>query len=316
MKGKADNMDGLMKRAQRKSRDQRAQLRQLDANTMLLAGLHVDRVRKLGPIASLREAEFKAYSQGGEDGIIQYLIAKVPIENRSFIEFGVETYVEANTRFLLAHDDWRGLVIDGGTENIAEIRANKNPYARHDLSAVCSFITRDNVNSLFESAGFTGDIGLLSVDIDGNDYWIWEAIQSVSPRIVVCEYNSVFGPDAAITIPYQPAFDRSKAHYSYLYFGASLAALCLLAEKKGYDFVGSNTMGNNAFFVRKDLRHGLRKLTAKEGHVVSTHRMDSRDINGNLTRIGGGRRLELIKDMPVVDVKSGKTAPIFEWVRT
>ncbi len=307
-------MSGLFKGFKQRPRDLRVQARQLEANTMLLAGLHVDRVRKMGVVPSLRDVEFKVYSQGGEDGILQYLLTHIPIENRSFIEFGVETYIEANTRFLIMHDDWKGLIIDGGTENIQEIQADKTVYAKHDLTAICSFITRDNVNQLFTSAGFSGDIGILSIDIDGNGSWIWEAIQSVSPRIVICEYNSVFGPEATITIPYDPSFDRGKAHYSYLYFGASLAALCNLADKKGYDFVGSNTMGNNAFFVRKDLHHPIRKLTALDGHVVSTHRMDSRDIHGNLSRIGGSKRLEMIKDMPVVNIQTGTTGPISNFV--
>jgi len=154
----------------------------------------------------------------------------------------------------------------------------------------------------------------LSIDVDGNDYWIWEAIQSVSPRIVVCEYNSIFGPDACVAIPYDPYFERSKAHYSWLYFGASLPALCHLASNKGYDFVGSNSMGTNAFFVRKDLNHKMQKLTAREGYVSSTNRMDSRDIHGNFTHVGGVERLKLVQDLPVVDILTNRTIFITELV--
>lgn len=297
---------GILKGMDRKGRERAQSLRQIDVNTMLLAGLHVQRVRALKDVRSIREAEFKVFSQAGEDGIIQFLISRIAVPNRTFIEFGVESYQEANTRFLLRHDDWKGLVIDGGEENVRLIREDRVAYPRHDLTALCAFITRENINELFTRAGFSGDVGLLSVDVDGNDYWIWEAIEAVSPRIVVCEYNSVFGPRAAVTVPYDPAFQRTKAHFSNLYFGASLPALCFLAEKKGYDFVGANTLGNNAFFVRKDLDHGVRKLSGEEGYVGSTHRMDSRDPQGNLTRVGGKARLELIKDLPVIDVRTGK----------
>ena len=298
-------MEGYFKRRKRRLREREVLIRQIDINTMLLAALHVDRVRRMEIVSSLRDVEFKVFSQGGEDGIIQFLTGKVPIENRVFIEFGVESYQEANTRFLLLNDDWKGLVIDGSPENIDRILNDRTAYARHDLTAKCGFITRENVNTLFRESGFAGDIGLLSIDVDGNDYWIWEAVESVSPRIVVCEYNSVFGPDATVTIPYDPGFQRAKAHYSHLYFGASLPALCALAERKGYDFVGSNSMGTNAFFVRRDVAYGLPKLTAAQGHVKSTQRMDSRDVRGNLTRIGGDERFNLVKDLPVVDVVTG-----------
>jgi hypothetical protein len=277
-----------------------------------LPKLNIHRIRQLNSTSKLQEAEFKVFSQGGEDGIIQFLLANLVISNRSFIEFGVETYIEANTRFLLLNDDWRGLVIDGNSENIRLVCNDPKTYARHDLIAKCDFITRENVNRLFTDAGFIGEIGLLSVDVDGNDYWLWEAIDCVSPAIVVCEYNSVFGSDAEVSVPYDPQFNRSKAHYSCLYFGASLPALCYLAEKKGYDFVGSNSMGNNAFFVRKDLRNNIPRLTAKEGYVLSTHRLDSRDEKGRLTRMGGRSRWELIQDLPLVNVQTKERCTLRE----
>ena len=128
-------------------------------------------------------------------------------------------FSESNTRFLLRKDNWRGLVIDGSPTNVSSIRRLPE-FWQHELTAVASFITRDNINDLFRDAGYTGEIGLLSIDIDGNDYWVWEAIEVVSPVIVVVEYNSVFGPDATVTVPYDPAFTRRAAHHSNLYFGA------------------------------------------------------------------------------------------------
>jgi len=265
--------------------------------------LHVDRVRRLPPTAPLAEAEFRVFSQFGEDGIIQFLIHHVPIPNRSFIEFGVEAFTEANTRFLLQNDNWSGLVIDANREQIDSVR--RELISRlHDLTAVCSFITRENINDLFTQAGFTGDIGLLSVDIDGNDYWVWEAVQAVSPRIVVVEYNSLFGT-APVTIPYDPNFMYRRAHPSALYSGASLGALCHLAKKKGYRFVGSTSIGLNAFFVREDVAGSLPSLTAEQGYVLSRLRT-SIDAAGNPTFLRGRARFEAIKDMPVVNVVTGE----------
>jgi hypothetical protein len=167
-----------------------------------------------------------------------------------------------------------------------------------DLTAVNAFITKDNINDLFVQNNFKGRVGILSIDIDGNDYWIWKAIDSVIADIVIVEYNSVFGPERTITIPYQPDFVRSKAHHSFLYAGTSLAALCQLAKEKGYSFVGSNSAGNNAYFVHNDKLASLTPITASEGYVQSQFR-ESRDVEGNLSYISGDQRLDLLKGMPV-----------------
>jgi hypothetical protein len=157
-------------------------------------------------ITSLEEVEFQIFSQRGEDGIIQYIVDKIDIPNKIFIEFGVENYTESNTRFLLINNHWSGLVIDGSKSNIEYIK-NDFIYWKYDITAIESFITTQNINALIQS--FTGseqDIGLLSVDVDGNDYWIWEAINVINPRVIVCEYNSAFGPVKKLYIPYKADF--------------------------------------------------------------------------------------------------------------
>ena len=283
---------------------------QLETNAILLAKLHVARIRAMGVAASLKDVEMKVFSQFGEDGIIQYLISRVPIPNDSFVEFGVEDYVESNTRFLLRNDNWRGLVIDGGAANVSAILADR-AAVHHDLSALNAFVTRENIDALLRGAGFTGDIGLLSIDIDGNEYWVWQAITAVSPRIVVVEFNSLFGPDAAVSVPYDPAFDYNTAHHSRLYFGASLAALCRLAGEKGYDFVGCTSAGNDAFFVRRDVSSGVRTLSAREGYVECRFR-DSRGPGGEKTYLAGKDRIRAVAHLPVVDVATGAVRTIRE----
>ncbi len=269
---------------------------------LMLGKLLSNQVRALGPKCELRHAEFRVFSQWGDDGIIQYLVQNVPIENDAFIEFGVEDYTEANTRFLLLNDNWRGLILDGSAANMEHVQ-REDIYWRHDLTSVCEFITRDNINSLIAGAGFGGPVGLLSIDIDGNDYWIWEAIDVVDAAIVVVEYNSVFGADRALSIPYDAAFRRTNAHWSNLYWGCSLRALCHLAEKKGYVFVGSNANGNNAYFVKRELAGNLLVKTPETGYVNSRFR-ESRDPAGNLTFIGGEKRRAIIENMQVTDVVS------------
>jgi hypothetical protein len=266
--------------------------------------------RDCGVLNDIREAEFKVFSQFGDDGIIQYLITRAVIEQETFIEFGVEDYSESNTRFLLVHNNWKGLVMDGSEANIRRIREEAISW-RHDLTALHRFITRDNINEAIASAGFTGPIGLLSIDIDGNDYWIWEALTVAEPTVIVVEYNSLFGRERAVVVPYRPDFERARAHYSHLFWGCSLKALCLLARAKGYIFVGCNSNGNNAYFVRGT---GIGPLTAKtveSGFVMSRFR-DSRDRQGALSYTGGPARLKLISDMVVQDLEADRLVRLGE----
>ena len=249
--------------------------REIDDARILVGKVLINQLRLLGPLEDIRAAEFKVFSQWGDDGIIQYLVHHLKVERETFIEFGVQNYRESNTRFLLMNNNWRGLVIDGCREHIDYIMKDEI-YWRYDLTAVCAFVDRENINKIFVENGFEGKIGILSIDIDGNDYWIWDAINVVEPVVVIIEYNSFFGDRYAITIPYDPKFDRTRAHYSNLYWGASLKALCLLGEKKGYEFIGSNSNGNNAYFVRKGKTGQLRSLTPEQGYVTAKYR-ESRD---------------------------------------
>lgn len=252
-------------------------------------------------VAPLAANEFQVYSQWGEDGIIQHLLRHVRVPRKLFVEFGVEDYTEASTRFLLVNDNWAGLVLDGAQAHIGAIR-KADIYWRHNLKAAQAFITRENIDELLRGHGVTGEIGLLSIDIDGNDYWVWEACSAVSPAIVVIEYNSRFGPERAVTVPYDPAFVREKAHYSCAYYGASLAALVALGKRKGFAFVGSNTAGNNAFFVRRDLlAEPLRELTVAEGYVERQFR-EARDAGGRLAFPAPEEEAVLVSSLPLVEV--------------
>ncbi len=266
-------------------------------------------VASLPPNADFRKVGFRVFSQWDEDGIIQYLISKISIENKTFIEFGVENYEESNTRFLLVNDHWQGMVMDACEADIRYIQTDKIHW-QFDLQAKCAWITRENIDSLLLESGFPEDVGLLSIDINGNEYWIWESIQSVKPRIVIVEYNSVFGLHP-ISVPYKGDFDRTAAHHSNLYYGCSLGALCHLAMRKGYLLVGSNVWGHNAFFIRSDVAGEFRGLEPQEAYVFSKFR-ESRDSQGDLTYTRGKNRIELIEHLPVVNVMTGQQGPLKE----
>jgi len=261
-------------------------------------------VRKLGILDDIHKAEFKIFSQWGDDGIIQYLINQVNIPAKNFIEFGVENYTEANTRFLLLNDNWSGLVMDCSKENINYIK-NDDIYWKHDLIAMYSFVTVENINKTISEAGFTGDIGLLHIDVDGNDYWIWKAIDIVSPIIVIIEYNSLFGKERAITIPYDPTFNRFEAHHSGIYAGASLLALCDLAQEKGYSFIGSNSAGNNAYFIRNDSLSEIKSITTEQGYVPIKFR-EHRNQEGHLTFLPGLEAIKQIRGMKVFNTSTNE----------
>ena len=264
--------------------------------------------RQLAATDAPAACEFRVFSQWGEDGIIQNLIHRVAIERPLFVEFGVENYTESNTRFLLVNNQWAGLVIDGSRENIDYIRRDRIYWACN-LKAEHSFITRENINEILTRNGVSGDIGLLSVDIDGNDYWVWKAIDTISPRIVVCEYNSHFGPTAVVTTPYDPDFVRDNAHFSKMYYGASICALCTLAAEKGYSPVASNSAGNNVFFVRNDLVGTLTLLTPQSAYRRAQFR-EYHDESGQLTFDDFATRVRKISHLPVYDLSTGKSTTI------
>ncbi|NHA69157.1 FkbM family methyltransferase [Phycicoccus flavus] len=254
---------------------------------------------------SLNEAEFKVFSQFGEDGAIQYLLHHVQVPETTFVEIGVESYRESNTRFLAVNDNWRGLAVDGSEDHVRFI-AESDLGWRADVRAVQRFVTRENIDALLEEHGFTGDIGLLSIDVDGMDYWLFEAVTVARPAVLVMEFNPLFGPDRRLTVPYSPDFVYSQAHWSRQYYGASLAALESLAATKGYVLAGVSNHVVNAFFVRADLATGLSTTTSAEAWRPSRV-LSSRAEDGSLQPVADIRqRLAPIAHLPLLDLESGQ----------
>lgn len=194
---------------------------------------------------------YKAYSQNDEDGIIQEIFNRIGTTNRFFVEFGVQDGLESNTHFLLLQG-WNGVFMEGSSEYVAQIQEKfASPISEGRLKVMNAFITRENINDLMQENGAAkiDEIDLLSIDIDGNDYYIFEAIECIHPRVIVVEYNAKFPPPARWIMPYnkEHVWDGTDRQ------GASLQALADLGEKKGYRLVATNLNGINAFFVRNDL---------------------------------------------------------------
>jgi len=245
----------------------------------------------------ISDAGFKVYSQSDEDGILLYIFSKIGAVNRKCVEIACGDGKECISANLLVNHGWEGLLIDGAEENIAEgIAFYETCPATYvwPPTLIQAFVTTDNVNELIRSNGFTGEIDLFTIDIDGMDYWIWKAIDVIQPRVVVAEYVAWLGKDRVCTVPYQPDFNAFEYPTTYGapdYGGVSLAALVKLARDKGYRLVGFNRHGFNAFFVRDDITHeSLPEIGVDLGfeHPWVTKQSE--------------RRYDRVKDLPWVDV--------------
>ena len=193
----------------------------------------------------LMARRFRISSQNQEDGLTLALLQEAGPKTRSFIEIGAGLS-GGNGGFLANELGWAGLMVDGHAGHMQQV-GRRFPTT----TAVAAWITRDNINELITTHGYAGEVDLFSLDLDGNDYWIWEAVTAASPRVLILEYNSMFGPDRAVTIPYDARFDRHRHHS--MYFGASLTALTRLSARKGYRLVAVEPAGVNAFFLRHDV---------------------------------------------------------------
>ena len=297
---------GLLKTLRRKLRRSlipASVLRDLD-ELRLGQGRILAELNRTKPVQPISHHEFRVFSQWGEDGVIQRLVSHIPVAHRTFIEFGVEDFAQANCRFLLFNNNWRGFVIDSSEQHVATI-LKADWLSRYDLCAACSMVSREGINEILQRSGFDRDLGLLSIDVDGIDYWLFEALTVYSPRILVVEFNALFGPTRLITVPYDPAFRRRAKHYSELYYGASLAAWVHLADRKGYALVGVESAGVNAFFVRRDvLPADVAPLTAAEAFVQTGVRQ-SRDRDGRLDFLALDAQLAAIRGCEVVNVATG-----------
>ena len=218
--------------------------------------------------SEINNKEFKVYSQNGEDGILLYIFSKIGIKKKKLVEIGIEEGKECNSANLIINFGWNGLLIEGSDENVKRAR-NYYKYEKgisdDRIKIVSEFVTKDNINNILEENGMIGEIDMLSIDIDGNDYWILEKIDRINPRVIIIEYNASIPKDKSLSVKYDPKFDRFEKHKSAWYHGASLAAISKLANKKGYVLVGCDSTGCNAFYVRKDLAKGKLEEVSVEG---------------------------------------------------
>jgi hypothetical protein len=221
---------------------------------------------------SFQDVEFRAYSQNGEDGILLYIFSLIGFKSRQTVEICAGDGIECNTANLIVNHSCYGLLIDGDRARVEKGRRFYRSCS--DTSAwppkfINAWITRESINSLIAGAGFEGEVDLLSIDIDGMDYWLWREIDAIQPRVVVIEFNHLWGAGKAVTVPYDPAFQAEMTPHGADYHGASLSAMIKLGREKGYRFVGCEKYGFNAFFLRDSL--GLPHLPEMNAEECFNH---------------------------------------------
>ncbi|MDX2152788.1 MAG: hypothetical protein SFV54_18745 [Bryobacteraceae bacterium] len=204
-------------------------------------------LRERHPHLAPPEHEWALYSQNGEDALTLQILDRIAAPHHAFLEIGVEDGLECNSAILAYVFGWRGLMIEADPIKCAAAQRALRRLAPQ-VTAKHAFATAENINSLAAEAQLPEDLGLLSIDVDGVDYWLWKALTAVRPRLVIVEYNACIPPGESLTVPYDAAF-RSDGFYH----GASLKALDTLAREKGYALVAADAAGVNAFFVREDL---------------------------------------------------------------
>ena len=205
----------------------------------------------------ISDTGLRVFSQFEEDGILLYIFATIGTTTKTYVDIGCADGVYSNCANLALNFGWYGLGVDGNQKNISRAEAF---YGRHPDTRlfppkfIHAKVTRENVNSLVSEAGFTGEIDLLSIDIDGNDYHIWEGITAIQPRVVIIETHVEFGFEN-IVVPYDPEYSHPGKHPQY--HGASVVAMNNLADRLGYRLVGANNYGFNTIYVKNGVGDAL-----------------------------------------------------------
>ncbi len=221
------------------------------------------------------------FTQNGEDGIIEEIFNRIGVTNEFFVEFGVHG-VKNNSTFLLVKG-WNGLWIGGKDEGEKLVSKKfRSMIERNKLLYRRSWITKDNIQDIFLQSNVPNEFDFLSIDLDGNDYWVWESINRFSPRVVCIEYNASFPPNVSWIMSYNEKHRWDQSNY----FGASLSALEHLGRRKGYELVGCDITGCNAFFVRKDQNLDLFESPFTAAHHYEPPRYHLRKASGHKQSFG------------------------------
>ena len=251
----------------------------------------------------LWDAEVKVYSQWGEDGILDYICEAIGISKPNVIEIGSGNFIECNSRFLAESRNANIIAVDGRNDLIDTVNTS-SVFWKSFIIPLVDWVTPSKINSIIQlGESRFGKIDIFSIDLDGNDYWILKEANLNQIDIVVLEYNPLFGAIKEVTVPRDDEFNRYKKHFSGLYYGASLKAYINLLSNKNFSFIGTNRVGSNAFFIKSNLLDNFKISTPSNLEKYVDWRIrESRDISGRLSYLSGKDRLEIIKELPLIEL--------------
>jgi hypothetical protein len=262
---------------------------------------------------NLWDAEVKVFSQWGEDGILDYLVSKLGIHKPKVIEIGAGNFTECNSRYLAENLNASVVAVDGRGDLLKSINETDLTWKSHILG-IETWVTPENINHLIkEGHKFMAGIDIFSLDLDGNDFWILREADLSQVRVVIVEYNPLFGKTHEVTVPRNDLFDRTSIHESWLYYGASLLAFVGELKKKGFTFVGTNRVGNNAFFVTSSDASLIPFQPDPKDSIFYDWRIrESRDSDGHLNFLSGFLRQSAMSKMPLIDLKTDQIISVEE----
>ncbi len=227
---------------------------------LVLLNQYREMIHRGAPLPSFEDIEFRAFSQNGEDGILLFIFGLIGMGNRRSVEVCAGDGTQCNTANLIVNHGWSGLMFDGNAEAVQtglSFYAKLGDTVHHPPKFVNAWITRENINELIQKNGFEGPVDLFSLDLDGVDYWVWEALEVIRPRVVIAEIQCVWGAERAVTVPYRQEFRAQFIDKFGVYSGASLPAFVKLARRKGYRLVGVQRLGFNAVFIEDGVGEDL-----------------------------------------------------------
>ncbi|HAR62786.1 MAG TPA: hypothetical protein DCS13_04915 [Candidatus Margulisbacteria bacterium] len=201
---------------------------------------------------------FRVFSGADEDGILLYIFSLIGVTSKKLIDIGSAGIDGSNTANLILNHGWSALLVESNAKTVNYMNKFYSSCTETKLYPpilVNEFVNVHNINAIIAKNHFDGEVDLFCLDIDGIDYWVWNALEVVNPRVVLVEFQAIWGADRSVTIPYKEDFQIE--YYGELqlglYSGASLPAFVKLAKQKGYRLVGCHRYGFNAFFIRNDI---------------------------------------------------------------
>jgi hypothetical protein len=259
----------------------------------------------------LRQSELSVYSQNGEDGILDFLLEQCGIQKPNILEIGAGNFQECNSRFCNLLRNSNLYLVD---VHLAQIEFKKYFLQRLINAKIIldnTWVTKDNINSIIEKArNSLKDLHVLSIDLDGNDYWILTSITELDFDIIVLEYNPSLSICEPVSSIYKFDFDRKKEHYSYKYYGASLEAFVSFLNNRGYFFVGATSQGTNAFFLKNKYDKQFLNLDKTVDLYKNISSRESRDESGRLLLADFYLERNLLSNKLVINTETGETKKI------